>query len=735
MSPLPRLKARSEARSRARGSRPVDDSFRALLRLGDPIVVLVAAASYAPPQGAALDVLRALLVASLLVYTPAPLAKLTDRPLLSRALSGLALAGLPASAPGWLLTLLAATFAFARSRAALHRWAIVACALPVAMGALLLQLCPSLASLVLAPAATLFSLTAALFLQRRAARAGVRPGALHPPPPGEGARRIAEGWPLGLALSALALLLFSRGTRIVELITAPPEPPAQQARARSAPKPEDEPSEEERRAERRANAPRRNDDGFDPTIGFGGGVFAYSNEEVLRLRPLGKGPAPTAVYLRGVVLDSFGPDGAAPSSRRAPPIWTDEGDGVADGWTRLTDGPVDPNLRFAVDSRRLDLDGGTWSPLFAAEPLAGIELPEVAYDPDQGLFLPQAADERVRYSFDQVPHDWSRRRLANAALRHPSPQNVQLPGAGDLPPGLDGFLEAALPAPRGGLDTVLSIVGYLRTNFTYERLETGFEGLAALGPFLEEQRGFCTHFSTLATLALRARGLPARVVTGFVAHEWDADNAEFIVRDRNAHAWIEVHFEGVGWVAFDPTPAQEGRPELAGGLTYDRPAQELRDALRSWLGGDPDGSLAGVLDAGARAGWAWAVAHVAWVLAALLLAWAAVLGLRRRGSRLERSSQRGSAPQDPPPSGAVRRILRALERAGHRRVRGQTLLQLARSAAARNPELACAEDAAQLHYAERFGSAAPQDPRLDSALRSLEEAAEAERHSAPTPPA
>ncbi len=709
-----------QVRSKARGFRPVDDSFGPLLGLGDPLVVLIASASYAPPQGSALDVLRALVVASLLVYAPARLAKLSGRPRLSRALSWIALAGLPASPPGWLLTLLAATYALARSRAALHRWAIVACALPVAMGALLLQLCPSLASLVLAPAATLFSLTAGLFLQRRAARAGVRPGALHKPPPGEGARRIAEGWPLGFALSALALLLFSRGTRIVERVTAPPAAPAQQAPARTGTTPEDRLAERERGSEGKGNALRRNDDGFDPTIGFGGGVFAYSNEEVLRLRPLGKGPPPSAVYLRGVVLDSFGPDGAMPSSRRAPRIWTDEGDGVADGWTRFADNPVDQGLRFAVDSRRLDLDAGAWSPLFAAEPLAGIELPEVAYDPDQGLFLPQTADERVRYRFDQIPHDWSRRRLDNAALRHPSPQNVQLPGAEDLPPGLDGFLESALPSPRDGLDTVLSIVGHLRTNFTYERLETGFEGLAALGPFLEERRGFCTHFSTLATLALRSRGLPARVVTGFVAHEWDADNAEFIVRDRNAHAWIEVHFEGVGWVAFDPTPAQEGRPELAGGLTFDRPAQELRDALHSWLGGDPDGSLAGVLDAGARAGWAWVLAHVPWVLAALLLAWAAVIGLRRGGSRAERRAGPRDAAEHTPTSGAVRRILRALERAGHRRVRGQTLLQLARSASSSNPQLACAEEAARLHYAERFGNAA-RNPRLDSALRSLEE--------------
>jgi hypothetical protein len=51
----------------------------------------------------------------------------------------------------------------------------------------------------------------------------------------------------------------------------------------------------------------------------------------------------------------------------------------------------------------------------------------------------------------------------------------------------------------------------------------------------------------------RSAGIPARLVTGFVPGERDALTGRFVVREKDAHAWAEVYFAGIGWQGFDPT--------------------------------------------------------------------------------------------------------------------------------------------------------------------------------------
>lgn len=72
---------------------------------------------------------------------------------------------------------------------------------------------------------------------------------------------------------------------------------------------------------------------------------------------------------------------------------------------------------------------------------------------------------------------------------------------------------------------------------------------------LEKQKGYCTFYATALTLLAWSEGLPARYVQGFSlpAVGKKAD----MVKSRNAHAWVEIYFEGYGWVTFEPTPGYE----------------------------------------------------------------------------------------------------------------------------------------------------------------------------------
>lgn len=70
--------------------------------------------------------------------------------------------------------------------------------------------------------------------------------------------------------------------------------------------------------------------------------------------------------------------------------------------------------------------------------------------------------------------------------------------------------------------------------------------------FLEDSdKGYCVHFATAATVLLRAAGIPARYVEGYMVQ---TSNGTTIVRDRHAHAWVEYYLDHIGWVILDATP-------------------------------------------------------------------------------------------------------------------------------------------------------------------------------------
>lgn len=95
-----------------------------------------------------------------------------------------------------------------------------------------------------------------------------------------------------------------------------------------------------------------------------------------------------------------------------------------------------------------------------------------------------------------------------------------------------------------------------------EYSETPPAAAVPLDAFLFEDRlGYCQQFSGAMALLLRMGGVPARVASGFTSGSYDQSRGEWVVRDIDAHSWVEVYFPGQGWVAFDPTPA--GAPPRA----------------------------------------------------------------------------------------------------------------------------------------------------------------------------
>ncbi|WP_088289343.1 DUF3488 and transglutaminase-like domain-containing protein [Kineosporia sp. A_224] len=82
--------------------------------------------------------------------------------------------------------------------------------------------------------------------------------------------------------------------------------------------------------------------------------------------------------------------------------------------------------------------------------------------------------------------------------------------------------------------------------------------------FLRVKRGYCVHFASAMAVMARALNIPARVAVGFLPGSKGADGT-YTVSLRDAHAWPELYFDGVGWVRFEPTPA--GRVAQVPGYT------------------------------------------------------------------------------------------------------------------------------------------------------------------------
>lgn len=101
---------------------------------------------------------------------------------------------------------------------------------------------------------------------------------------------------------------------------------------------------------------------------------------------------------------------------------------------------------------------------------------------------------------------------------------------------------------------VASIERHLLENYEYEQEVP--ERARPLPDFLfRDKVGYCQQFSGAMALMLRMVGIPSRVVSGFAPGLPDSESGSYIVRDTDAHSWVEVYFPDVGWVTVDPTPS------------------------------------------------------------------------------------------------------------------------------------------------------------------------------------
>lgn len=157
----------------------------------------------------------------------------------------------------------------------------------------------------------------------------------------------------------------------------------------------------------------------------------------------------------------------------------------------------------------------------------------------------------------------------------PTPDAGTLDPYLELPASMPGVISdtarAVVDAAGAGSDPAAraaALAAWFHGNgFVYdERVPGSFDGAAGSAPpvqvvasFLNERTGYCVHYSAAFTLMARSLGLPTRIAVGYASTSTAASAGDWVtVGGSQLHAWPEVWIDGVGWLAFEPTPGGIG---------------------------------------------------------------------------------------------------------------------------------------------------------------------------------
>lgn len=187
--------------------------------------------------------------------------------------------------------------------------------------------------------------------------------------------------------------------------------------------------------------------------------------------------------------------------------------------------------------------------LFALE-FPGVRPPKSFATVDMQLISVTPVRNRLRYEMTSLLQGSYGRDDSASILR----RSLQLP-AEHNPRTLQYAQELRKQFPDNR-NLVAEVLSLFRNDKFYYTLSPPFLNDNPVDDFLFNTRsGFCEHYASAFTVLMRAAGIPARVVTGYLGGEINPVGEYILVRQADAHAWTEVWFADTGWTRIDPTAA------------------------------------------------------------------------------------------------------------------------------------------------------------------------------------
>lgn len=323
----------------------------------------------------------------------------------------------------------------------------------------------------------------------------------------------------------------------------------------------------------------RTSSGFADTVRLGGiGRIQESDQIAMRVKLEGHvDTTGSDLYFRGVALDTF--DNLSWSKSKSvvkEPFVKGDRDLVQVDY---------PSSRENLSVQTIYLEPMDTPVLFALPRAVAVQgnFP-VLYKDQYGAFTYQRNFERISYKV------LSDRGLPPVAkLRQDTqPYSADFANYRTLPPNYDiriaELAETITADSPTRYDKARAVESYLQNNFGYT-LEQKAGGPDPLANFLFDVReGHCEYFATAMAVMLRTQGVATRIVNGFHGGEYNDAADVTIVRQRNAHAWVEVFFpkENV-WVPFDPTPFG-GEAGMAAAAGFSKTINKYLEAFETfWI--------------------------------------------------------------------------------------------------------------------------------------------------------
>jgi len=293
--------------------------------------------------------------------------------------------------------------------------------------------------------------------------------------------------------------------------------------------------------------------GFSEQVDLGGiGAVKQDQSLVMRVQfPDMEGPPSEDLYFRGVAFDRYnGRSWTNTFARRRLVVRNDEGIFAAQ------------NERYQERSRagvrqQILIEALDTSVLFGMPFVDEIRgaFSAVQTDGMDGWSLPVPMAARFQYyAVSSLPKIEDAERVVSS---FEYPQDIREHFL-DVPPLSPEVADLAISVTRHAktpFERIISVQRHLMTNYRYS-LNVGTDDTPhPLEDFLFKRKsGYCEHYATAMVVMLRSLGIPARLVTGFLPGEWNEFGNYYRVRQRDAHAWVEVFFPQSGWITFDPTP-------------------------------------------------------------------------------------------------------------------------------------------------------------------------------------
>jgi transglutaminase-like putative cysteine protease len=315
--------------------------------------------------------------------------------------------------------------------------------------------------------------------------------------------------------------------------------------------------------------------GFSDTVSLGNfGRIQENDQVVMRVRIENETPA--SIHWRGVALDTFN----------------------GRSWSKTQPALKEPRMRNERDLIQVDLarrpEGMTLQTVYL-EPLdapvifgltrmVGVQgnFPVLYRDTHGAITFQQRTGERVSYKVLSDTENPSEAKLRSDRAAYPVEfaNYLQLPQ--QLDPRIAALTSNLVSASRNRYDAARVVEAYLQNEFGYT-LEQKAGGSDPLADFLFNVReGHCEYFATAMAVMLRTQGIATRIVNGFQRGEYNETAGVYVVRQRNAHSWVEVYFPATeSWVTFDPTPiAGQNREASVAGFTHS--FRKYLDALETY---------------------------------------------------------------------------------------------------------------------------------------------------------